>query len=118
MVILKKRMIIESEIEFEGIDYDEISKFLGEHLTKEEVIDENLEDLVYRKKEERKKTKSKSRKKTLDTKKSWGTGSSYNDAFVSDDEPIKLIKMITEVKTKFERPWTPKRVGAIVVIIH
>ena len=44
------KMVEESEIEFKGIDYDDVAKFLGETLTKEEIIEEGLEELVYIKK--------------------------------------------------------------------
>ena len=44
------KMVEESEIEFKGIDYDDVAKFLGETLTKEKIIEEKLEELVYIKK--------------------------------------------------------------------
>ena len=42
-----KEMIERSGIEFKEIEYDAASKFLGERMTIEEIIEENMEDLLY-----------------------------------------------------------------------
>ena len=61
-----RKMVEESEIEFKGIDYDDVAKFLGETLTKEKIIEEGLEELVYIKKKKQtiKKLKKKVKKIT------------------------------------------------------
>ena len=42
-----KNMVIVSEIEFEGINYEAVSKYLGKFMTKEEIEDENMEEILY-----------------------------------------------------------------------
>ena len=42
-----RNMIIESTIEFKEINYDKISKHLGENMTIEEILEENMEELLY-----------------------------------------------------------------------
>ena len=42
-----KQMIIDSKIEFKEIDYDKISKYLGEHMTIEEILEDEMEELLY-----------------------------------------------------------------------
>ena len=87
-----RTMVEESDLEFKGIDYDVVSRYLGEFLTIEEIVEEKMEEILYIKKEEtRKKKKSnkgaiknvakkncskknvnKAKKKTLDIKKDGG----------------------------------------------
>ena len=45
-----RNMIEESEIEFKGYDFDAVSKYLGEYLTNEEIINEGMEEIVYMRK--------------------------------------------------------------------
>ena len=42
-----KQMIVDSEIEFKEIDYDNASKYLGEEMTIEEILAEEMEDILY-----------------------------------------------------------------------
>ena len=42
-----KQMIIDSNLIFKEIDYDRVSKYLGEYMTIEEILDEEMEDLLY-----------------------------------------------------------------------
>ena len=58
-------MIINSNIEFEEIEYEAISKYLGEHLSKEEILEEGFEEIVYMK-NETVKAKKKINEKDLD----------------------------------------------------
>ena len=46
-----RQMIIISEIKFEGIEYDALSKHLGEATTIEEIVEEQFEEIVYIKNE-------------------------------------------------------------------
>ena len=39
-----RKMISDSEIEFDGIDHEAITKYLGKQMTKEEILAENLQD--------------------------------------------------------------------------
>ena len=54
-----REMVVESEIDFKGFDLDVVSQYLGEYLTNEEIKEEDMEEIVYMKKE---KAKRKSRK--------------------------------------------------------
>ena len=42
-----KQMIIDSNHIFKEIDYDRVSKYLGEYMTIEEILEEEMEDLLY-----------------------------------------------------------------------
>ena len=42
-----KQMIIDSNLIFKEIDYDRVSKYLGEYMTIEEILEEEMEDLLY-----------------------------------------------------------------------
>ena len=42
-----RQMIIDSEIEFKEVDYDKVSKYLGKYMTVDEIIEEEMEDLLY-----------------------------------------------------------------------
>ena len=42
-----KEMILKSEVEFEGINYEEVCKYLGKFLTREQILEEKLEGLLY-----------------------------------------------------------------------
>ena len=42
-----KQMIIDSNIEFKEIDFDNASKYLGEKMTIEEILEEEMEDILY-----------------------------------------------------------------------
>ena len=42
-----KQMIVESKIEFREIDYDNASKYLGEEMTIEEILEEEMEEILY-----------------------------------------------------------------------
>ena len=53
-----RTMFEESEIEWEGMDYDAVCKNLGEFLTKKEIEEEGFEEIVFMKKEKSKKKKS------------------------------------------------------------
>ena len=61
-----KKMIIDSGLEFEGMDYDAVSRYLAEYMSQEEI-----EEIVYRRNEnvkKKKKKKSKETKKIQNTK--------------------------------------------------
>ena len=45
------QMIVESKVDFDGIDFDAVSFYLGEHMTMEEILANKLEEIVYIKKE-------------------------------------------------------------------
>ena len=47
----------ESELDIEGIDTDNLSRYLGIHLNKEEIAEEGFEELVYTKEKKQKKAK-------------------------------------------------------------
>ena len=42
-----KHMIVDSGIEFKEIDYENVGKYLGEKMTIEEILDEEMEELLY-----------------------------------------------------------------------
>ena len=42
-----KQMIIDSNFVFKEIDYDRVSKYLGEYMTIEEILEEEMEDILY-----------------------------------------------------------------------
>ena len=42
-----KQMIVESKIEFKEIDYDNASKYLGEEMTIEEILEEEMDEILY-----------------------------------------------------------------------
>ena len=42
-----RRMYEEGDIKFKGVEYEEVSKFLGDCLTREEIIEEGFEDILY-----------------------------------------------------------------------
>ena len=50
-----RTMVEESDLEFKGIDYDVVSRYLGEFLTIEEIVEEKMEEILYIKKEETRK---------------------------------------------------------------
>ena len=52
-----RKMWEESELDIEGIDNDNLSRYLGIHLKKEEIAEEGFEELVYTKEKKQKKTK-------------------------------------------------------------
>ena len=52
-----KDMIVESGLEFVELDYDAISRYLGEQMTKEEIVDEKFEEIVYKKNKNKQKKK-------------------------------------------------------------
>ena len=54
-----REMVEESNIDFKGFDLDVVSQYLGEHLTKEEIIEEGMEEILYIKKEKVQKIKKK-----------------------------------------------------------
>ena len=58
-----RRMYEEGDIKFKGVEYEEVSKFLGDCLTREEIIEEGFEDILYikEKKMENKNLKTKMR---------------------------------------------------------
>ena len=61
-------MIVDSGIKFEGIEYDAVSKYLGEHMSKEEILEEKFEEIVYMKnKNVNRKKKKKGSGKTLNS---------------------------------------------------
>ena len=41
------QMIVESKIEFKEIDYENASKYLGEEMTIEEILEEEMEEILY-----------------------------------------------------------------------
>ena len=76
-----RNMYEKSKVEFTGINYDRVSRYLGEFLTEEEVKEEGIEDLVYRRTKKVKnkvatkkisKKNTKGKKRTLNTKKEGG----------------------------------------------
>ena len=64
-----KKMIIDSGLEFEGMDYDAVSRYLAEYMSQEEIEEEQFEEIVYRRNENvKKKKKNKGSKKIQKTK--------------------------------------------------
>jgi hypothetical protein len=55
-------MVEESKVVFEGVDYDKISRYLGEFLDEDAIKAEGLEEIVYTKKKVKRKQKRKSTK--------------------------------------------------------
>ena len=52
-------MVEESEVVFEGVDYDKVSRYLGEFLDKDEIKSAGFEEIVYTKKKVQRKQKKK-----------------------------------------------------------
>ena len=98
----------------EGIDYDAVARYLGEHLSKEEIVKENLEEIVYIKKENVNKKKKQNRsKKTLNTK---ACGGDLVDETLANGDELKsahkTVNRSNKMENKRRKPWTPKKVGA------
>ena len=53
------QMVEESEVVFEGVDYDKVGRYLGEFLDKDEIKSAGLEEIVYTKKKVQRKQKKK-----------------------------------------------------------
>ena len=87
-----KKMIINSGLEFEGIDYDAISKYLAEHMTKEEIEEESFEEIIHRKNENVKKSKKSKKKNTkiLET----------NDVTLVDDDGAPTAHKMDEIENQ------------------
>ena len=89
-------MIIDSGIEFEGIEYDAVSKYLGEHMSKEEIMEEKFEEIVYMKnenvKKRRRKTGKSKTKNTNTDEDNEGKTEIVNDTHVSDDGATEAHK--------------------------
>ena len=93
-------MIIDSGLEFEGIDYDSVARYLGEHLSKEEIVKENLEEIVYIKKENVNKKKKQNRsKKTLNTK---ACGGDLVDETLANGDELKSAHKTVNRSNKME----------------
>ena len=60
-----KKMLLESGLKFIGIDYDAVARYIGEVLTKEEILDEKFEEIVYTKNKNAVKKKSRKQKDRL-----------------------------------------------------
>ena len=90
-------MIIDSEIKFEGIEYDAVSKYLGEHMSKEEIVEEKFEEIVYMKNENVNKKKRRKRNGKL-LNKNAGVGGSerVDDTLVNEDEATDAHKINEE----------------------
>ena len=58
-----RTMVEESKVVFVGVDYDKISRYLGEFLDKDEIKSEKLEEIVYTKKKVKRNRKKKGTKK-------------------------------------------------------
>ena len=56
-------MVEESEIDFEGFDIDVVSQYLGEYLTKKEIRDLGMDEILYIKKVKSKKQNRRVKKK-------------------------------------------------------
>ena len=69
-----KKMFIESELQIKGINYDKVAKYLGKYLTREQILEENFEEILYikegkmKEKEKRKYNKNKNKKKEKNKK--------------------------------------------------
>ena len=70
-----RKMFIASDLHFEGLKYDKIARYLGKVMTRNEILEEKMEEILYLKegKMEEKPKKKKKEKKTLYTKKSGAT---------------------------------------------
>ena len=86
-----QKMIVESGIVFEGVDYDAASKHLGETLSMEEIVEENLEEIVYIKI----KTKKDKKKKNGDI-----TGDFIDVTLANEDEQQNKAHKVDEQYTK------------------
>jgi hypothetical protein len=50
-----RKMWEESDLSIEGVDYDKLSRYLGKHLKKEEIVEEGFEELLYKRKKRKEK---------------------------------------------------------------
>ena len=90
-------MIIDSEIKFEGIEYDAVSKYLGEYMSKEEKLEEKFEKIVHMKNENINKKKSKKvNGKPLNKNAGEGGSERVDDNIVNDDEATDTHKINEE----------------------
>ena len=62
------RMFVDSKVEIEGVDYTELSKYLGKFMTKEEILAEDMQDILFINKKKMKDSKEGKNKKTKETK--------------------------------------------------
>ena len=67
-----KEMFVASKLEIEGIDYEMVAKYLGKYMTREEILDENFEEILYIKEGKMVKKRNKQKTKTLDTRRIGG----------------------------------------------
>ena len=97
-----REMVEESDINFEGIDYDVISKYLGEFLTKTEIAEEGMEEILYIRREKDKKRKQKKVVKNVNRKqKAKGNKKSINkNAFGNKLTTLNINKDGGKGKTK------------------
>ena len=91
-----REMIEASEIEFKGIDYDAVSKFLGEHLSTDEIKNEGMEEIVYIKVE--KETKKRKKKASQNIPKR-----DMNDVTSANDDGHEKHAHKTVYKEKVKR---------------
>ena len=103
-VIMK--MLIESELKFVGIEYDDVSKFLGEEMSKEENIKENFQEIVYMKNENLDKKKhKKENKKTMKIPKETNNVEEILDVtLASGHEARKAHKVIQNQEELYLKP--------------
>ena len=110
-----REMFEKSKVEIAGINYDKVSKYLGEYLTEEEVRQEGMEEIVYMKIKKVKKAKdnvtknigkkhlrnktSVTRKngKTLDTRDTNKQGGGNVTLVTEDDKEEKALKTVGNV---------------------
>ena len=99
-------MFIASDLHFEGLKYDKIARYLGKVMTRNEILEENVEEILYLKegKMEEKQKKKKKGKKTLYTKKSGGnilnTISSGGTALMGTNNNVKDVGGKKTLNTK------------------
>ena len=115
----------ESELTIDGIDTDTVSKYLGIHLKKEEVVKEGFEELIYTKEIKPRKVKVTSTKKVGKKpvknkiinkmkKKNQGTKKDTNNGDEGDDTLNTIVKKKVDNETKKKKSTTvwikPKRI--------
>ena len=89
-----RKMWEESELSIEGVDINKLSEYLGKHLKKEEIIEEEFEEIVYTRKLKERKEK---RKKRTVTKK---IGRKYTNEKTKSKVKDNNVDMDTENENK------------------
>ena len=92
-------MYIKSKLEIKGVDYEKVAKYLGKFLTREEILQENMEEILYIKEG---KMKERKKDKSPDTKKANGRGgcNKKNKNINGKNKVTKKVNVENKRKTK------------------